>query len=411
MDSDGHKPRLPEKVSGVWEKNKKGNPYNVHLCQRPLLEDLKLLLRSVGVESVIRGPYRSGENKKGEDTISYRLDLNRRMYERNVEGRENVHHPKFHDMHAPQFLVNALLDSGIWVRSDFPDESSYNLYLRLKTGGRASVYTLRRLCQILKVELPVPIYGFKRLVSKKSLGQEEHTYTLSVRDSLHRFEADGVISKNSGADILKISLVRLLKELYKKGWLKNGGGDDSVRMIMTIHDEIVFEIRNDRLQEAVPMISSIMESPSEIVGWKVPLIVEPLLGQSWDAKHDWDAIMAGKKPIPDWLEGVLQVGPAREPVPFSSPSPDTSERKAPAPPRSPTSSENPQIPEQEVTKPAKEEKSALKMEKPKVSISSSPQPQAQRAQHEVLPIAEFRIARAYMTRQSVFLVTDAILKS
>jgi hypothetical protein len=299
------------------------------------------------------------------------------MYEQNVEGRENVRHPKFHDMFAPQFLVDALLEEGPWGRSDFPDESSYVLYLRLKVGGRVTVYTLRRLCKILGVKLPLPIYGFKRLVSKTPLGVEEHTYTLSVQDPLHRFEADGVISKNSGADILKISLVKLLKELHKKGWLRNGG-DDSVRMVMTVHDEIVFEIRNDRLQDAVPMIASIMESPSDIVGWQVPLIVEPLLGQSWDAKHDWDAIMKGEEPIPDWLEGTLEIGPARESVSFSS--------SSPPPPKVPSNE-----PVAKVQQPAKARTSESKTGK--------------------LPTAEFRIARAYLTRRSVFLVWDAISKS
>jgi DNA polymerase I-like protein with 3'-5' exonuclease and polymerase domains len=115
--------------------------------------------------------------------------------------------------------------------------------------------------------------------------------------------------QGSGADILKISLVRLVKEFTKRGWLKNGG-DDSVRMIMTVHDEIVFEIQHDRLQEAMPVIVNIMESPSRLAGWKIPLIVEPLVSLTWDAKYDWNEIMEGKTPVPEWLVGHVTPGAA-----------------------------------------------------------------------------------------------------
>lgn len=305
MDSDGHKPDLPKKVNGLWESNKKGSPYNLHLCQKPLLVDTKRLLRTVGVESVLRGPYRSGTNSQGEPTTSYRLDIQRRMFERNVMGN-NAMLPTFSDMYAPEFLVDEFLDQGPYPRKAFEgNESAYNLYLRLKGGGQVTVYTLKFLCRLLGVELESPIYGFKRLESKVSLGREEHTYTLSVDHPLHRYESDGVITKNSGADILKISLVMLSKELTLRGWLRNG--DDSVRMIMTVHDEIVFEVKEERLAEAIPIILKVMEYPTFIAKpkWKVPLIAEAEIGDSWSAKLDWLKMLQGDPdhPVPDYLRG------------------------------------------------------------------------------------------------------------
>lgn len=324
MDSDGHKPPV----------RPKGNPYAVHLCQRSLLVDLKRLLRTVGVESIIRGPYRSGEDKQGAPTTSYRLDVQRRMFERNVMRRaDGVRHAKFADMEAPQFLVDKFLAQGPFPKKAFRgDQSAYNLYLRLRGKGRVGVYTLRRLCGMLGVEFSVPIYAFKRLVDKKSLGREEHTYTLNVRDPLHRFESDGVITKNSGADILKISLILLVREFLMRGWLRNGG-DDSVRILMTIHDEVVFEVREERVAEAVPIITQIMESPYKRARWKVPLVAEAELGESWAAKLSWSAIVKGKVPRPRYLEGreidphapVMVLGGAVElpsiPLPAAAPEP------------------------------------------------------------------------------------------
>lgn len=124
--------------------------------------------------------------------------------------------------------------------------------------------------------------------------------------------------QGSGADILKISLVKLIKEFHKRGWRRNGG-DDSVRMIMTVHDEIVFEIKHERIPEAVPVILEAMESPSKMVGWKIPLVAEALLGLTWDAKYDWREIHEGKQEVPPWLEGILV--PGKTPEPSSSPPP------------------------------------------------------------------------------------------
>jgi DNA polymerase I-like protein with 3'-5' exonuclease and polymerase domains len=109
--------------------------------------------------------------------------------------------------------------------------------------------------------------------------------------------------QGAGADILKISLVRLVREFNLRGWLRNGG-DDSVRIIMTVHDEIVFEIREERVAEAMPVIIQIMESPARLVNWKVPLVAEAELGPSWAAKLNWAKIVKGEEPRPSYLEGA-----------------------------------------------------------------------------------------------------------
>ncbi len=89
--------------------------------------------------------------------------------------------------------------------------------------------------------------------------------------------------QGSGADIMKISMVMLHKEFYRRGWLRANSGDDSVRMLLTVHDEIVFEIRHERVTEAVPVIVEIMERPARMATtpWKVPLVTEPLVGPNW----------------------------------------------------------------------------------------------------------------------------------
>lgn len=143
--------------------------------------------------------------------------------------------------------------------------------------------------------------------------------------------------QGAGADVMKISLVRLFKEFFKRGWLKMGG-DDSVRMLMTIHDEIVFEIRHDRLEEAIPLLCQVMSSPTQkLTAWKIPLIVEPLVGLDWSAKYDWEKIKKGdeKHPIPDWLTGYITVGEPHLPPPAPTPT-QAPQATAPAPAPVPT---------------------------------------------------------------------------
>lgn len=284
MDSDGHKPPM---FSALGEPV--GNPYNIHLCQKPLLLDFQLLFRTVGVESVVRGPYANGQSETGEDLTSYRLDINRRMYEHNVEGVNN-RLPKFHNLFAPAFMVQDFLAKTTGVSSRGVSRSFVVMRSRLKRGGQVTAYTLEAMSQAYGVELDCPFYSFTEVVSKTALGFEEETFSLSVKDDLHRYEAEGVIHKNTGADIMRMALVMTHKEFYRRGWYQSGG----VRTLLTVHDEIVFEVKFELLQEAVPVIEHIMCEPGRIAKWEVPLEAEPLVDLTWDAKYDFNMVVKGK---------------------------------------------------------------------------------------------------------------------
>jgi len=186
--------------------------------------------------------------------------------------------------------------------------------------------------------------GFKRFiripdacikVGDKLYGKEitEENDARRIRAACERKSTNYPI-QGSGADILKISMIKLHKELIKRGWLRSYGGDDSVRMVMTVHDEIVFEVKHERLQEAMPLIIECMQYPSRLIkSWPVKLIVEPEVGPNWEAKYDWLKIMDGSIPVPDWLKGHVTPGDAPtsgllvDPTPSDrkpSPAPDSS---------------------------------------------------------------------------------------
>lgn len=184
--------------------------------------------------------------------------------------------------------------------------------------------------------------------------------------------------QGSGADILKISLVQLVKKLHRRGWLKRDG-DDSVRMLMTVHDEIVYEIKHERLMEAMPVIVEIMESPSRMANWSVPLIVEPLVGKSWGDKYEWVDIMKGKVPVPDWLQGHVQPKSDWKGTPAENPPPKEGGVPAPAP-----SAPRPKTPSQE--------------EAPAINVNGTKPPQT----------AVFCVPNSLLTEQAKRLVMQAI---
>lgn len=194
--------------------------------------------------------------------------------------------------------------------------------------------------------------------------------------------------QGSGADILKIAMVQLTKFLTKKGWLKNGG-DDSVRMMLTVHDEIVFEIKYERLQEALPLICHVMERPSTLARWEIPLVVDADVDLCWAAQHDGLGMLAGTKPIPEWLEGYITPG---------APPPEMPEEPRPAPkPASPQAPAQPTAAPKADVAPTQEVSSSTTPQKP-------PEPRSNGATH----VVTFRVHGNYLTRESIRLVQKAI---
>jgi len=55
-----------------------------------------------------------------------------------------------------------------------------------------------------------------------------------------------------------------------------------VRMIMQVHDELVFEVASDAVDSAGERIRSIMQDAAELA---VPLIVDAGVGDNWDEAH------------------------------------------------------------------------------------------------------------------------------
>ncbi|HHF4336255.1 DNA polymerase I [Haemophilus influenzae] len=79
--------------------------------------------------------------------------------------------------------------------------------------------------------------------------------------------------QGTAADIIKRAMIKLDEVIYH---------DPDIEMIMQVHDELVFEVRSEKVEFFREQIKQQMEDAAELV---VPLIVEVGVGQNWDEAH------------------------------------------------------------------------------------------------------------------------------
>jgi len=81
--------------------------------------------------------------------------------------------------------------------------------------------------------------------------------------------------QGTAADIIKRAMIAV------DDWLQQQN-DGTVRMIMQVHDELVFEVQGDAVESASQQIRELMENSMKL---DVPLQVEVGVGDNWDQAH------------------------------------------------------------------------------------------------------------------------------
>ena len=80
--------------------------------------------------------------------------------------------------------------------------------------------------------------------------------------------------QGSAADIIKIAMISIHKKLTSENWKS--------KMLLQVHDELVFDVHNSELESIQPMIKYEMENAFKMA---VPLDVEIGLGKNWLEAH------------------------------------------------------------------------------------------------------------------------------
>ena len=80
--------------------------------------------------------------------------------------------------------------------------------------------------------------------------------------------------QGTAADIIKLAMVNVAKKL------KDGGFD--ARLVLQVHDELIFEVPEDEVERLTALVKSCMEGAYTL---SVPLRVEIETGKSWGEMH------------------------------------------------------------------------------------------------------------------------------
>ncbi|OTG96857.1 DNA polymerase I [Acinetobacter sp. ANC 4654] len=114
--------------------------------------------------------------------------------------------------------------------------------------------------------------GFVETIS----GRRLYTPDIDARNMMVRKGAERAAInaplQGSAADIIKMAMIEVDKILPQ----------DQAKMLLQVHDELVFEVDADIADELAPKLAEVMQS---VVKLSVPLIVEVGKGMNWDEAH------------------------------------------------------------------------------------------------------------------------------
>lgn len=83
--------------------------------------------------------------------------------------------------------------------------------------------------------------------------------------------------QGTAADIIRVAMVRIHAHLKERKL------SDDVRMLLQVHDELVFEVRDALVEKEVPVLKNIMESVLPLEETReVPIAAEAKVGKNWD---------------------------------------------------------------------------------------------------------------------------------
>ena len=106
--------------------------------------------------------------------------------------------------------------------------------------------------------------------------------------------------QGTSADITKLAMGMIYQHAIKNGWL------DRMGLLITMHDELVFDVEPSLMKEFLEVVPKIMASNKVIksVRWPVPLTVDIEMGKDWTVPFNITEVISDGN-IPDGLRELL----------------------------------------------------------------------------------------------------------
>ena len=109
-------------------------------------------------------------------------------------------------------------------------------------------------------------------------GRRLYLHEINAKNGMRRQYAERTAinapMQGTAADIIKRAMIDLDKEIQT--------GALDMRMILQVHDELIFEIKESQVDEAIKLIREKMENAADL---SVPLLVDVGIGINWDEAH------------------------------------------------------------------------------------------------------------------------------
>lgn len=110
-------------------------------------------------------------------------------------------------------------------------------------------------------------------------GRRLHLPEINARNAIRRKAAERAAinapMQGTAADIIKKAMILV------DDWIE-AEGNGQINLLMQVHDELVFEVKEDALEEVTKQVTALMESAVEL---DVPLIADSDFGNNWDEAH------------------------------------------------------------------------------------------------------------------------------
>ncbi|WP_075290595.1 DNA polymerase I [Pararhizobium arenae] len=105
----------------------------------------------------------------------------------------------------------------------------------------------------------------------------------SSNPSLRAFNERAAINapiQGSAADVIRRAMIKMEPALVQAGL------SERARMLLQVHDELIFEVEDADVERAIPLIVSVMENAAmPALDMKVPLKVDARAAHNWDEAH------------------------------------------------------------------------------------------------------------------------------
>ena len=111
------------------------------------------------------------------------------------------------------------------------------------------------------------------------MGRKRYLRDIDSKSSLARSNAERIAIntpiQGTAADMIKMAMINLHKIFQEKGYQS--------KMILQVHDELVFDAHKSEIEEIKPIIEE--EMKNALPGLKVPILVGMDQGETWLEAH------------------------------------------------------------------------------------------------------------------------------